>query len=298
MTEHFIVPMNLIVLDESAQPRVTMDFGMVEEFAADMLRGDAFPPLDVFFDGADYWLADGFHRYHAATAIGMTEIVCCVHEGDLDDAVWFSLQANRSNGVRRTEQDVRNAVARAIIHRKGKDETDSYVGSYIGCSYKTVTRERQRLVATQTVSMSPSTVDRNGVERVRRQPRAAAPDPAAEEREVSADPRRDPNQIDLEDYPGVKQPQPTAIYDTSNDWIHYELKAAVRALRKLPDPETTVRQYPHSLGYVHPVRDMEAILDWFAEFVPLWAERFPEFQAYFDKMTRIGQEVARREHAQ
>jgi len=60
MTEHLIVPMNLIVLDERAQPRVTMDFGMVEEFAADMLRGDAFPPIDVFFDGEVYWLADWF----------------------------------------------------------------------------------------------------------------------------------------------------------------------------------------------------------------------------------------------
>jgi hypothetical protein len=286
MTEYLIVPMNLIVLDESAQPRVTMDFGMVEEFVADMLRGDAFPPLDVFFDGEVYWLADGFHRYHAATAIQMTEIVCRVDDGDLDDAVWFSLQANRTNGVRRTAQDVRNAVKRAIVHRKGTDESDSFVGEYIGCSYKTVTRERQLLVATQTVSMSPSTVDRNGVERVRRQPRAAAPEPEAEKREV------DPDQIDLEDYPGVKQPQPISYIDRSNDWIHNEVKAVAAAMRKLPDPETTVARYPVGVGYTLPVAEAEAILDWWAEFVPLWAERFPEFQARLDKMIRIGQEKA------
>jgi hypothetical protein len=100
----------------------------------------------------------------------------------------------------------------------------------------------------------------------------------------------------LEDYPGVKQPQPITYVDRSNDWIHNELKTAVAALRKLPDPETTVARYPVGNGYTLPVRDMEAILDWFAEFVPLWAERFPEFQAYFDKMTRIGEE-SRREHA-
>lgn len=282
------VPLNLIVLDESAQPRVTMDFGMVEEFADDMLRGDAFPPIDVFFDGEVYWLADGFHRYHAATAIQMTEIVCTVHDGDLDDAVWFSLQANRSNGVRRTQQDVRNAVKRAIRHRKGVDEADRFIGEYIGTSFATVARERQLLIATATVLQSPSRVDRNGVERVLPQPRAAAPEAAAE--------KRDPNQIDIEDYPGVKQPQPADIYDSTNDWLHNELKAAVRALRKLPDPETTVARYPVGCGYTLPVRDMEAILDWFAEFVPLWAERFPEFQAYLDKMTRIGEEYAR-EHA-
>lgn len=287
MTEYLIVPMNLIVLDESAQPRVTMDFGMVEEFAADMLRGDAFPPIDVFFDGEVYWLADGFHRFHAATAIQMPEIVCTVHEGDLDDAVWFSLQANRANGVRRTQQDVRNAVKRAIRHRKGVDEADRFIGEYIGTSFATVARERQLLIATATVLQSPSRVDRNGVERVLPQPRAAAPEPDAEKREV------DPNQIDLEDYPGVAQPQPINYIDRSNDWIHNELKAAVVALRKLPDPETTVARYPVGVGYTLPIRDAEAILDWWAEFVPLWAERFPEFQARLDKMIRIGQEKAR-----
>lgn len=283
MSEILLIPLSEIILDEDAQPRVTMDFGMVEEFVEDMLRGDSFPPIDVFFDGESYWLADGFHRYNAAKALQMLEIVCTVHEGDLDDAIWFSLQANRANGVRRAPQDVRNAVRRAIQHRKGADETDRFIASYVGTSHQTVMRERQLAVATGPVDQSPSRVDKNGVERVLPQPRAKPDAKAA----------ADPDQIDIEDYPGVRQPQPGDLYDRSNSWLHHELKAAVTALRKLPDPETTVRQYPHSLGYTLPVRDMEAVLDWLAEFVPLWAERFPEFQAYFDKMTRIGQESLR-----
>lgn len=281
-----------IIAAEEAQPRVTMDFGMVEEFADDMLRGDAFPPIDVFFDGETYWLADGFHRYHACLGCQMPEVTCRVHQGDLEDAIWFSLQANRANGVRRAPQDVRNAVRRAIQHRNGADETDRFIASYVGTSHQTVMRERQLVVATGPVDQSPSRVDKNGVERVLPQPR----EPKPEVSQATA-PERDPDQIDIEDYPGVKQPQPhAALYDRTNDWIHSELKAAVTALRKLPDPKTTVDRYPHSLGYVLPVRDIEAVLDWFAEFAPLWAERFPEFQAHFDKMTRIGQEYAR-EHA-
>ena len=31
-----------------------------------MVEGAEFPPLIVFFDGATYWLADGFHRYYGA----------------------------------------------------------------------------------------------------------------------------------------------------------------------------------------------------------------------------------------
>src|SRR4051794_39695887 len=159
MTEHLIVPRDMIVLDERAQPRVTMDFAMVEEFAADMLRGDAFPPIDVFFDGEVYWLADGFHRYHAATAIQMTEIVCRVDDGDLDDAVWFSLQANRSNGVRRTQQDVKNAAKRAIVHHRGKHQADGWIADYIGCARGTVTSARQFLVAKGQIGTSQSRVD-------------------------------------------------------------------------------------------------------------------------------------------
>ena len=125
MTEYLIVPMNLIVLDESAQPRVTMDFGMVEEFAADMLRGDAFPPIDVFFDGEVYWLADGFHRLFAHQMLAGNEsvvnllaqldqdvqrIAARVHRGSQREAILFSVGANALHGLPRKNEDKRQAV--------------------------------------------------------------------------------------------------------------------------------------------------------------------------------------------
>ena len=291
MTEGVIetVDLNRIVATEEAQPRVTLDFAMVQEFAEDMIRGDDFPPIDVFFDGETHWLADGFHRFHAALGLSLESIPCRVHQGDLDDAIWFSLQANRSNGVRRTRQDVQNAVRRALVHRNGYGQADQWIGTYVGCDGKTVNVQRQLLIAKSEIPTSQSRVDRNGVERVAPQPRAASQPEA-----TAAGERGDPRQIDLEDYPGVKQPQPgDAYFDRSNDWLHAELKTAIRALQKLPDPKTTVDLYPHSLGYVLPVRDIEAALDWLMEFAPLWTGRFPEFQAYYDKMARVGQETAR-----
>jgi hypothetical protein len=47
----------------------------------------AFPPVVVYFDGTDYWLADGFHRLAAWERIGVMPSLgeqfndCHQHEG-------------------------------------------------------------------------------------------------------------------------------------------------------------------------------------------------------------------------
>ena len=55
--------------DGGTQPRASYHFGIAESYAEDMAAGAAFPPVVVFYDGADYWLADGFHRVAAATQL-------------------------------------------------------------------------------------------------------------------------------------------------------------------------------------------------------------------------------------
>ena len=53
---------NLIRLDGGTQPRAEVNGPTVADYAEDMLAGASFPPVTVFYDGAHYWLADGFHR--------------------------------------------------------------------------------------------------------------------------------------------------------------------------------------------------------------------------------------------
>ena len=54
-----------IRLDGGTQPRAKIDQAVCDEYAERMKAGEKFPPIDVFFDGEDYWLADGFHRISA-----------------------------------------------------------------------------------------------------------------------------------------------------------------------------------------------------------------------------------------
>ena len=100
-----------IRLDGGTQPRVSLRQDIVDEYALDMQRGDSiFPPVDVFYDGTNYWLADGFHRYQAAKKLGLVEIGCNVHQGRVREAILFSAGANARHGFRRSNADKQRQV--------------------------------------------------------------------------------------------------------------------------------------------------------------------------------------------
>lgn len=100
--------------DERCQPRTTFDTDLVAQYAEAMANGDTFPPVKVFFDGVDHFLADGFHRYHAAASLGLADIAADISEGTLRDAILYSCSANASHGWRRTNDDKRRAVLRLL----------------------------------------------------------------------------------------------------------------------------------------------------------------------------------------
>jgi len=54
-----------IRLDGDTQPRAKIDQAVCDDYGERMKAGEKFPAIDVFFDGEDYWLADGFHRVRA-----------------------------------------------------------------------------------------------------------------------------------------------------------------------------------------------------------------------------------------
>ena len=59
-----------IRIDGGTQPRASIDQAIVDDYAEAFRRGDELPAAMVFHDGTSYWLADGFHRYHAARSSG------------------------------------------------------------------------------------------------------------------------------------------------------------------------------------------------------------------------------------
>lgn len=103
-------PLADITPDNRLQPRETLNAEVVEEYAARYRNGDAMPPIRLVCDGRTAWLADGFHRYHAAQAAGRESINAHVTGGQFRDALLIAAGANTEHGLRRTNADKRRAV--------------------------------------------------------------------------------------------------------------------------------------------------------------------------------------------
>jgi hypothetical protein len=140
-----IFPENIRV-DGGTQPRAQIDQTVCDEYGERMKAGEKFPPIDVFFDGEDYWLADGFHRLQAyVMALPGEAIECNVFAGSLQDAQWYSYSVNKTHGVRRTKLDRERAVRAALTHPRGADQSDRQIADYVGVSPSTVANYRKKL---------------------------------------------------------------------------------------------------------------------------------------------------------
>ncbi len=102
------------IQDGGAQMRVEMKPDVVREYADEMAAGTIFPPVEVYYDGSIYWLADGFHRVAAARKLDRETIEAEVHEGGDRDAILHGIGSNASHGIRRTQADKRRAVERLL----------------------------------------------------------------------------------------------------------------------------------------------------------------------------------------
>lgn len=139
------LPITSIRLDGGTQPRAALDFGAIEDYSEAMSAGAKFPAVTVFYDGTDYWLADGFHRVKAAFAAGFDLIECDLRQGAVEEAQWYSLSANKSNGLRRTTEDKQRAVKAALTHTRGAGLSDKQVARHCGVTPPTVAAWRGKL---------------------------------------------------------------------------------------------------------------------------------------------------------
>lgn len=119
---------------DRVQSRAEMNEATVAEYADLINRGVELPPLEVFFDGSEYYLADGFHRYKAAKEVGQKKVKVIVHKGKIRDAIAFAAGANTKHGLPRTHADKRRAVTQILTIKAWQKKSDSLVAEHCGVS--------------------------------------------------------------------------------------------------------------------------------------------------------------------
>lgn len=135
-----ILKLSVIRIDGGTQARLSLVQEKVTDYAERMREGDAFPPATVYFDGSNYWLADGFHRYFATKANGKLDIDCEITEGTVEEAQLFALQANGRHGIPMSAEDNRANIIRMLEHPTWGEWSNRQIAKHLNVSPMTVGR--------------------------------------------------------------------------------------------------------------------------------------------------------------
>jgi len=156
--------LDVIRIDGNTQPRLEINQDTVRDYAEHMREGAVFPPVTVFFDGAEYWLADGFHRWHATKSNGLVSLECEVISGSLDDAFLYSRAANKSRGLTMSHADNRNIVISMLKHEVYGQWSNNKIAEHVGVTSMTV--GRIKLALQQPEEKQVKYIDKHGTETI------------------------------------------------------------------------------------------------------------------------------------
>jgi hypothetical protein len=155
-----------IRIDGGTQARLQLNQDVVAEYAEKMRDGEVFPPVTVFFDGSEYWLADGFHRYFATKANAKTSIDCDVENGTQQEAKKYSWKANGKRGLRLNNDDYRNIILAMLSDEETKKWSNRQIAEWVGVSHSTVNRIKSSLEQPSSEPKEKKYIDKHGKESV------------------------------------------------------------------------------------------------------------------------------------
>jgi len=124
-----------------------LDETAVEDYAEALKHKAKLPPVDLVWDGTNYWLVGGFHRLEAHIRAGKSAIKAVVTSGKLRDALLAAVSENTSHGLRRTNADKRRAVEVLLTDPEWSIWGDREIARLCGIGYTLVGTVRRELSA-------------------------------------------------------------------------------------------------------------------------------------------------------
>lgn len=114
-----VVPVDLLVLSNKLQCRVSVPDGVIDEYVARWKDSELtfpFPPVTVVSVDGLLYVVDGFCRVQSAILAGVEKLECNVETGTWSHAIELACGANADHGLRRTNDDKHRAVEVALEH--------------------------------------------------------------------------------------------------------------------------------------------------------------------------------------
>lgn len=239
-TKHDNVRIDALRLDGGTQPRHGINTAYVAELAESIVEGVTLPPVDVIYDGTNYWLYDGFHRVAAHQAAGILIVDANIHQGTQADAQWRSYAANQTHGLRRTNEDKERAIKAALRHPNGITLANREIARHLGVDHKTVGSWREKMEATGEIPQSTTRTGADGraIDTTNigtNQPPVKATETDEERRQrIRDNDRRMKDEINsrfasqtpARPQPAFANPSPTQLIENSIDTLAWEARPA------------------------------------------------------------------------
>lgn len=148
-----------VVVDQKYQSRTELDRDLVQSYADLMRDGVQFPPIKIINVDSQYILVCGFHRFHAAEAIGEYEIEAEVTSGTWRDVQLLKWQSNATHGKPLTRLEKRTLALEMLADEECVKWSDRKIGKHIGVSHVLVNSLRKKpVLQPDKVQAEPSTV--------------------------------------------------------------------------------------------------------------------------------------------
>jgi ParB-like chromosome segregation protein Spo0J len=133
------LPLSIIKIDGGTQQR-DIDIPTQQRYAKLMAESVKFPPVEVVYDGKNYFLTDGFHRYFAAKENNVKMISTNVTDGTQRDALWISYGVNNLHGLPKKEKDNRHIILEIHADDEWKSKTQKEIADHVGVTQQYVAK--------------------------------------------------------------------------------------------------------------------------------------------------------------
>jgi hypothetical protein len=136
------VDLERIRVDGGTQCRASLTPDTVKEYAESYTAGKVLPPVVAFDDGEYLWMADGFHRRAGRKLAKFEDIEADIRPGTVRDALLYSAGCNGEHGLRRTNEDKRQAISLLLADEEWASRSDRWIADQCHVEHHLVARVR------------------------------------------------------------------------------------------------------------------------------------------------------------